>query len=103
MQRYNCLYENLTKGVQSINGIWYHGDQNHRIGFVDQRMQNSNNMNAWGPGIYLTSDKNEAIGYAHPNGMGVHRKHNWKFCNRPEECYCQRDKKIHLNARSRST
>lgn len=48
--------------------IWYHGDQHRRITFSDQRFQNRDNPNAMGPGIYFTSSKKQAIGYARPNG-----------------------------------
>lgn len=65
MRRYNKLYE--AKSVQYVHGIWYHGDLNRRLSFADQKMQ-SVNFNAVGPGIYFTSDKDQAIGYAGPNG-----------------------------------
>ena len=51
-------------------GIWYHGDISKRRSFQGQRMDRDQHVdpNAKGPGVYFTSDKRQAAGYASPNG-----------------------------------
>lgn len=48
--------------------VWYHGDQQHRLTFVDQRFQPQHGANAVGPGIYFTASREQARGYAWPSG-----------------------------------
>jgi hypothetical protein len=50
--------------------IWFHGDTAKRTRFDDQHMDRdrTKDRNAQGPGIYWTSDKKEAKGYAYPKG-----------------------------------
>ena len=53
------------RAIPSDTGrVWYHGDTAHRITFADQKFQNEENWNAMGPGIYFTSSKEQALGYA---------------------------------------
>jgi len=50
---------------------WYHGDQSKRSDFCNQNMDRDTQVaeaNARGPGIYLTSDIDQANRYAYPNG-----------------------------------
>ena len=79
-----------------IMGVWYHGDQNKRQNFRDQKMQrdlSTQEGNDEGPGIYLTRSKKEANRYAYPNGfvytVTVHsRKFIWdKYTPSPTEKY----------------
>ena len=52
----------------SSRRLWYHGDTSRRLTFEDQRFQNIDAPNAQGPGIYFTESKNQARGYAWPEG-----------------------------------
>jgi hypothetical protein len=56
---------------KNLDNIWFHGDQQKREHFCDQKMDRVPFMeepNANGPGIYCTKDYNQAFGYAEPNG-----------------------------------
>lgn len=50
--------------------VWYHGDTSRRRNFNNQDMDrdHTKDPNAMGPGIYWTSDKRQAAGYAGSNG-----------------------------------
>ena len=48
--------------------LWYHGDTSRRLTFEDQRFQNPDAPNAMGLGIYFTSSREQARGYAWPRG-----------------------------------
>lgn len=64
---------------RSAGRLWYHGDLSQRLGFADQRMQNEANWNAMGPGIYFTSDKQQALGYAGASGYVYTAEVSGKF------------------------
>lgn len=54
-----------------VKAVWYHGDTSKREGFCDQRMDRElfvKDANANGPGIYLTNNYEEALGYAEGKG-----------------------------------
>jgi hypothetical protein len=54
-----------------VSGLWYHGDAAKRERFDDQKMDRDRgtaDLNAVGPGIYLTRDLQQARGYAWPAG-----------------------------------
>lgn len=57
-----------AKWVMGDNRLWYHGDSRKTLDFADQRYQNEAKWNAHGPGIYFTSSREQANGYAWPNG-----------------------------------
>lgn len=61
----------LTHPASKISGLWYHGDTSRRESFDDQKMdrdRGSQDLNACGPGIYLTHDEQQGWGYAWPSG-----------------------------------
>ena len=50
-----------------VSREWYHGDTSRRTSFRDQHMDRDSTLqdsNAFGPGLYLTSNFQEALGYA---------------------------------------
>jgi hypothetical protein len=54
-----------------FTGLWYHGDSSKRESFDDQKMdrdRGTQDLNACGPGIYLTRDEIQGWGYAWPSG-----------------------------------
>lgn len=72
-------YRRQISGVRIAGRLWYHGDLSQRLGFADQRMQNEANWNAMGPGIYFTSDKQQALGYAGASGYVYTAEVSGKF------------------------
>lgn len=64
------IYES-SDSEELADDEWYHGDPNQRHDFCDQKMDRDRytaDPNANGPGIYFTKDKDQAYGYAEPNG-----------------------------------
>jgi len=52
------------------NAVWWHGDTSKRTSFHGQIMDrpSGDSRNALGPGIYFTTNFNQAVGYSGPGG-----------------------------------
>lgn len=71
--------ETSIKRVSPKLDNWYHGDQNQRTTFKNQKMDRDSSeqdANEHGPGIYFTRSYSEALSYANPNGYVYTSKMN---------------------------
>ena len=62
------IREILSEGVVCCDDLYYHGAQRERKGFTLDHLK-FDTANQEGPGIYLSSDKSDAMGYAYPSGF----------------------------------